>query len=41
MIPFQKLYKVTEDQDRDITWNSVYFFKKDRTRGGYVNKFPG
>ncbi|VDM32707.1 unnamed protein product, partial [Hydatigera taeniaeformis] len=32
---------VTEEQDRDITWNAAFFFKKDRSRNGYVNKFPG
>ncbi|KAL5971802.1 Tubulin polyglutamylase TTLL11 [Taenia solium] len=32
--------EVTEEQDRDITWNAAYFFKKDRSRNGYVNKYP-
>uniref|UniRef100_A0A5K3EMN1 Ribosomal_L16 domain-containing protein n=1 Tax=Mesocestoides corti TaxID=53468 RepID=A0A5K3EMN1_MESCO len=32
--------EVTEEQERDITWNSAYFFKKDKSRGCFVNKFP-
>ncbi|CDS36633.1 tubulin polyglutamylase TTLL11 [Echinococcus multilocularis] len=33
--------EVTEEQDRDITWNAAYFFKKDKSRSGCINKFPG
>uniref|UniRef100_A0A0V0J6F1 Tubulin polyglutamylase TTLL11 n=1 Tax=Schistocephalus solidus TaxID=70667 RepID=A0A0V0J6F1_SCHSO len=33
--------EVTDEHDRDITWNGAYFFKSDRRRKGFVNKFPG